>query len=259
MYICVSGTKSFKKFVLWTGLKYYSERRSWDEIMNPLVFVVDDEPDILELVSLHLEKASFKTKGFLSASELFGSIEKNQPDLIILDLMLPDMDGLEVCKSIKKNQKLASVPIIILTAKGEEADKIVGLELGADDYVTKPFSPKELVARVKAVLRRFAESRDSESQIKIGHFLTIDPNRHQALVENKLVELTSTEFKILEKLSSKPGWVFSREKLLDYLWGDEKAVLDRTIDVHIRHLRKKLGRASHLIKNVRGVGYKLEG
>lgn len=226
--------------------------------MNPLVFIVDDEPDILKLVSLHLEKAGFKTRGFLSASELFESIAKNHPDLIILDLMLPDMDGLDVCKSIKNNQELASVPIIMLTARAEETDKIVGLEIGADDYVVKPFSPKELVARVKAVLRRQKKSGDFAPQIKVGRLLTIDPNRYSVLVENKEVELTSTEFKILKKLSSKPGWVFSREQLLDFLWGSDKAVLDRTIDVHIRHLRKKLGKASRMIKNVRGVGYKLE-
>lgn len=225
--------------------------------MKKLVFIIDDEPDIVELVSLHLEKAGFEARGFPSAEDFFDSIGKKVPDIILLDLMLPDADGFEICKYLKKKDEFASVPIIMLTAKGEETDKILGLELGADDYVTKPFSPKELVARVKAVLRR-QHKEEIPDKIVIGNFLMIFPKKHEAFVEGDRIDLTTTEFKILLLLASKKGWVFTRDQILDYLWGREKAVLDRTVDVHIRHLRDKLGKAGGLIKNIRGVGYKFE-
>jgi len=225
--------------------------------LKELIAIVDDEPDILELVSLHLRRAGFRTNGFLKVEKFLNFIEIEHPDLIILDLMLPDADGLEICKDLKKKAEYASIPVIMLTAKGEETDKILGLELGADDYVTKPFSPKELVARVKAVLRR-QQKKEELLRIEIGDSLTVLPEKHEVYVERNKVELTSTEFRILQLLSSKKGWVFTRDQILDYLWGQEKAVVDRTIDVHIKHLREKLGKASRLIKNIRGVGYKLE-
>jgi two-component system phosphate regulon response regulator PhoB/two-component system alkaline phosphatase synthesis response regulator PhoP len=221
------------------------------------VAIIDDEPDIVELVSLHLTRAGFESKGFLNAEDFFDFIGKNIPDLILLDLMLPDADGFEVCKYLRKKDEFASIPIIMLTAKGEETDKVLGLELGADDYVTKPFSPKELVARVKAVLRR-QDKEEVLNKISIGDLLTIFPEKHETYVEGMKIDLTSTEFKILTLLTSKKGWVFTRDQILDYLWGQEKAVLDRTVDVHIKHLREKIGKAGRLIKNVRGVGYKLE-
>lgn len=226
-------------------------------MLKKLIVIVDDEPDILELVDLHLKKAGFRTDGFLNAENFLKFIKIEHPDLIILDLMLPDADGLEICKELKKQGEYSSIPIIMLTAKGEETDKILGLELGADDYVTKPFSPKELVARVKAVLRR-QQQREELPRIEPGGLLDILPEKHEVYVEGKKVELTSTEFRILQLLSSKKGWVFTRDQILDYLWGQEKAVVDRTVDVHIKHLREKLGKASSLIKNIRGVGYKLE-
>ena len=226
--------------------------------MKKTIAIIEDEPDIVELVSLHLKKAGFDTKGFVKAEDFFNSIERNVPDLILLDLMLPDADGIEICKYLRKKDEFASVPIIMLTAKGEEIDKILGLELGADDYVTKPFSPKELVARVKAVLRR-QQKEEILKKIVIGDLLTIFPEKHEAFSEGKKIDLTSTEFRILTLLASKIGWVFTRDQILDYLWGQEKAVLDRTVDVHIKHLREKLGKAAGLIKNIRGVGYKLEG
>ena len=225
--------------------------------MNKLILIVDDEPDILELVSLHLKKANFETKGVENAGALFDFLNSHTPDLIILDLMLPDADGFDVCKQLKKEDKFSSIPIIMLTAKGEETDKVVGLELGADDYITKPFSPKELVARVKAVLRRNKQTQETK-RIQIGDKLVIDPEKYQVYVDGKNIELTSTEFRLLYLLSSKKGWVFTREQILDYLWGNEKIVLDRTVDVHIKHLREKLGAAGKLIKNIRGIGYKLE-
>lgn len=225
--------------------------------MNELIAVVDDEPDILELVSLHLKKAGFITEEFEEGKSFLDFIKKKKPDLVILDLMLPDIDGLEICKRLKSDNEFSSIPIIMLTAKGEETDKIVGLELGADDYVTKPFSPKELVARVKAVLRRPSSEAKSKN-IKVGKVLNIDLGKYKVTVEGKTVELTLTEFKILQLLASKKGWVFTRDKILDYLWGQEKIVIDRTVDVHVKNLREKIGKASKFIKNVRGVGYKIE-
>jgi len=229
------------------------------KILKPdkLIFVVDDEPDILELVTLHLQKAGFQVREFQEAEPFLEVINSQTPELIILDLMLPDMDGLEICKYIRKEKKLSSIPIIMLTARTEEMDRILGLELGADDYVTKPFSPKELVARVKAVLRRKGE-REKGEKISVGDILIIDPQKFEVYVEGKRVELTSTEFRILNILMERRGWVFSREQLLNHLWGKEKIVVDRTIDVHIKHLREKLGKAAKFIKNIRGIGYKLE-
>ena len=222
-----------------------------------LVVICDDEPDIVELVTSHLEKNGFDARGFFNAEDFFAFIGKNLPDLILLDLMLPDADGLEICKYLRQQVGLSTVPIIILSARGEETDKVLGLELGADDYVTKPFSPRELVARVKAVLRR-QEKEKALQKIAIGDMLTLFPEKHEAYVKGRRIDLTSTEFKILKLLSQKKGWVFTRDQILDHLWGKEKAVLDRTVDVHINHLREKMGKAAHVIKNIRGVGYKLE-
>lgn len=225
--------------------------------MPELVAIVDDERDILELIALHLKKAGFRVAGFLSGEKFFQYLANTKPDLVVLDLMLPDIDGLEICKQLKKSGDLAGIPIIMLTARGDETDKVLGLELGADDYVTKPFSPKELVARVKAVLRRHTQAFIPET-IEINDFLVIDTGKHEVRIRGKKTDLTTTEFKILQLLASRKGWVFSREKILNHLWGEQKAVVDRTIDVHIRHLRTKLGEFSNIIQNVRGVGYKLE-
>ena len=225
--------------------------------MNKLIAIVDDEPDILELVSIHLEKANYKTVKFDKAEGFLAYIEEKTPDLLILDLMLPDIDGIEVCKQLKSDYKTSNFPIIMLTARGDEFDKVLGLELGADDYITKSFSTRELVARVKAVLRR-DRIKMSESTININDDLIIDLQRYSVTVNGHPVDLTSTEFNILKVLATKRGWVFSREQLLQHLWGDEKIVISRTIDVHIKHIRDKLGTASKYIKNVRGVGYKLE-
>lgn len=227
--------------------------------MSKLIAVVDDEEDILKLVSISLEKNGFRVRGFADGKKFWSFLKKNRPDLIILDLMLPDQDGLEICKKLKK-EEYARIPIIMLTARAEESDKILGLELGADDYVGKPFSPKELVARVKAVLRREEPLAKGESpgQTKIGGILTIDGNKLEVRAGDKKLNLTSSEFKILQLLSSRPGWVYSRERILDHLWGEEKAVLDRTVDVHIKNLREKMGRDGRIIKNIRGFGYKLE-
>lgn len=225
--------------------------------MNELIALVDDEPDILELMALHLRKAGFRVEGFPDSRSFLRYLEKQLPDLVILDLMLPDADGLEVCRLLRKNERFSAVPVVMVTAKSEETDKILGLEIGADDYVTKPFSAKELVARVRAVLRR-QQPPGRTGRMEIGGLLTVDPETYETRVEGKAVDLTSTEFRILKLFVSKPGRVFTRDQILDYLWGHEKIVLDRTIDVHIRNLRDKLGRAARLIRNIRGVGYKLE-
>ena len=225
--------------------------------MSKLIAVVDDEPDIVELVSLNLQKAGFKVRSFLEAEPFLRFLNSELPDLIILDLMLPDTDGFDICKHLKAQDKYASIPIIMLTARSEETEKVLGLELGADDYVTKPFSPRELIARVKAVLRR-PVMRHETKKIFVGDLMIIDLEKYEVTVEDRKIELTPTEFKILQLLSSKRGWVQSRDQILNFLWGQDKTVIDRTIDVHIRHLRDKLGKASALIKNVRGMGYKLE-
>jgi DNA-binding response OmpR family regulator len=224
--------------------------------MPPVIAALDDEADILELLRVNLQKAGFRFEGFQEAEDLYKYLAREKPSLILLDLMLPDTDGLEVCRQIRKFDDLAQVPIIMLTARGDESDKVVGLELGADDYMTKPFSVKELVARIHAVLRR-PGSAEAARRIVVGT-LVIDLDKFEVTAEGAKVELTATEFKILQLLASRKGRVLTRDQILDFLWGSEKAVIDRTVDVHIRNLREKLGAAASLIKNIRGVGYKLE-
>lgn len=223
------------------------------------IFIVEDEPDILQLITIHLEKAGYDVKRFAEAGPMLTLLSRQIPDLIVLDLMLPDYDGLDMCKTLRNNARYADIPIIMVTAKTEELDIVLGLELGADDYITKPFSPRELTARVKAVLRRGKRRVETaRKQIVIGDILTIDPAKYEVRVQDEKIALTSTEFLILKLLAEKPGWVFSREKILNVLWSHEKEVFDRTVDVHMKNLRDKLGNAGKLIKSIRGVGYKLE-
>jgi DNA-binding response OmpR family regulator len=224
--------------------------------MPQVIAALDDEPDILELLKINLRKAGYRFEGFQEADDLYRYLAREKPNLILLDLMLPGTDGLEICRHIRKSEGLSGIPIIMLTARGDESDKVVGLELGADDYITKPFSIKELVARIHAVLRR-PGGGDAARRIVIGP-LVIDLDKFEVTSEGAKVDLTATEFKILQLLASRKGRVFTRDQILDFLWGQEKAVVDRTIDVHIRNLREKLGEAASLIKNIRGVGYKLE-
>ncbi len=224
--------------------------------MEKIIAVVDDEEDIRELVSVNLKKAGYKVKEYPDADAFLKSISKSMPDLIIMDIMMPGTDGLEACRILKKEAKYSGIPIIMLTAKTDVSDKITGLDTGADDYVSKPFSPRELTARVKAVLRRGKKTEASAELVKLGG-ISINREKHEVLVKGKSIELTATEFNILEIMASKTGRVFSREQLLDTLWGNEKTVVDRTVDVHIKHLRTKLGAAGKMIKNVRGVGYKI--
>ncbi len=218
-----------------------------------VIFVVEDEPDILNLVSFHLEKSGFRVQGFQNAKEFMERLHGEIPDLVVLDLMLPDMDGTEICRYMRSEDRLSDIPIIMLTARSGEEDRITGLEIGADDYIVKPFSPRELVARVKAVLRRSGK----RGRIRVGELL-VDLDGYQVFVGERKVDLTPTEFKILRMLVRKRGWVLTREKILDEVWGYDKVVLGRTVDVHIKNLREKLGDAGRFIKSVRGVGYKFE-
>ncbi|MGB9764865.1 MAG: response regulator [Candidatus Saccharicenans sp.] len=227
--------------------------------MPKTIAMLDDEEDILELVRTHLSRAGFKVETFTEPENFLKYLDRHRPDLILLDLMLPGSDGLEICRYLKRAPDKASIPIIMLTARSQEVDRVTGLELGADDYVTKPFSLRELEARIKAVLRRLeTKVNGTARKILAGGKLIIDPEKYEVQIEDKPAELSLTEFKILELLTSKPGRVFSRDQILDYLWSQEKVVIPRTIDVHIRHLREKLGKLSHFIQSVRGVGYKYE-
>lgn len=220
-----------------------------------LIVLVEDEVALHDLLRLHLEKAGYRFEAFAETGPFLKWLKKTKPDLIILDWMLPDADGLEICRFLKNQDDTKTIPVIMLTAKSEEVDRVLGLEMGADDYISKPFSVRELVARVKAVLRR---GKASAVSILKGGSITLDLERHEVWVEEKRVELTAVEFNLLKILLSKKGWVFTRDKLLDLLWSGEKIVTDRTVDVHISNLRSKLGKAGELIRNIRGVGYKFE-
>jgi two-component system alkaline phosphatase synthesis response regulator PhoP len=222
------------------------------------ILVVEDEEDILELVRFNLSREGYSVMGAASGEEAWRLASSELPDLIVLDLMLPGIDGLEVTKIIRNDSRTRDIPIIMLTAKGEEADIVTGLELGADDYITKPFSPRILVARVRAVLRRKVKETAEESSVLKIHDLVIHPGRHEVLVEGKPVELTFTEFGILGYLARRPGWVFTRSQIVDAVRGDDYFVTDRAVDVQIVGLRKKLGPAGKYIETVRGVGYRFK-
>ncbi|MBZ0254494.1 response regulator [bacterium] len=221
------------------------------------ILVVDDEEDILDLVEYNLAKNGYDVTCVASGEEAIETARKHSPDLILLDLMLPGVDGLEVCRRLKGDATAANVPIVMLTAKGEEADIVNGLELGADDYVTKPFSTRVLIARVNAVLRRKDDEIDETSTILI-HDLQIIPGRHEAILDNQRLDLTFTEFCILRFLAQRPGWVFTREQIIDAVRGSDYPVTERSVDVQIVGLRKKLGSFGHYIETVRGVGYRLK-
>ncbi len=221
------------------------------------ILVVDDEEDVLELIRYNLDKNGYRVSMAVTGEEALLRVRAELPDLIILDLMLPGIDGLEVCKKLKSNNKTQHIPIIMLTAKGEEVDIVTGLELGADDYVTKPFSPKVLIARLRRILHRGVVSSLEKAPVKI-HELTIDPSRRQVLIEDKHVDLTFTEFNILYALAKRPGLVFTRYQIVDMLHGDDYLVTDRAVDVQIVGLRKKLTPYSKYIETVRGVGYRFK-
>jgi len=225
------------------------------------ILVVDDEKDIVELLQYNLEKEGYKISSVFSGEQCLENVKTELPDLILLDLMLPEIDGLDVCKFLKNNSQTSHIPIIMLTAKGEETDIVLGLELGADDYITKPFKVRELLARVKTVLRRTKMNIPPLSEEKdIIKFkdLVIDSTKHQVTLKNIPLDLTSTEFNLLKFLASHPGKVFTREQLLDQVWSENSFIVDRAVDVHIRRLRQKLISASEYIITIRGVGYRFK-
>lgn len=227
--------------------------------MNKLIYIVDDEPDILELLKISISKAGYDVTTFEDSVSFLDRLKTELPDLIVLDIMLPEIDGFEVCRIIRNSELWKEIPIIMLTARDDVMDKVLGLEFGADDYMVKPFSPRELLARIKSILRRTSTKIVSSQEIirKIENNLEINLEKYEVKLNGEILDLTTTEFKILELLSERKGWVFSRDQLLNHLWGNEKIVIDRTIDVHIRNLRKKLREMGKIIKNVRGIGYKL--
>lgn len=219
------------------------------------VAIIEDERDIAELVALHLERDGCRTTIYGDGESGLQGVRGNPPNLVILDLMLPERDGFEVCREIRRDPELDDVPILILSARGEETDRVAGLELGADDYLDKPFAPRILVARARRLLRRPPEAQDSGRVLTIGP-LTIDADRHEVRSDGELLELTRTEFGILKLLAGRPGRVRARNEILSDVSGS--AALDRTVDVHIASLRRKLGAHSKLIQTVRGVGYRLD-
>lgn len=228
--------------------------------VNPLIFVVEDEADIARLVRHHLEAGGYSVRSFASTTLVVPEAERAHPALFLLDVMVPGGDGFELCRRIRKNPALAMTPVIFLTAKSTEADKILGLELGADDYIPKPFSPRELVARVKAVLRRF-ERPLAPDQINIGD-IKIDSGAMTLVVRGHQVSTTATEFRLLEYLARHPGRVFTRDQLLDAVWRDTAYVTPRSVDVYVRRLREKIEadpEQPEYLRTVRGAGYKFEG
>jgi len=220
------------------------------------ILIVEDEEDIVEMIKYNLEKEGYKVTAVMNGKDAVVFAKKERPNLVILDLMLPDIDGFEICRQLKNNEITNKIPIIMLTAKSQESDKVTGLELGADDYMTKPFSPRELVARMKVVLRR-REVFMPRAQLEAG-ILVVDSVKHKVLLAGKEVSLTFTEFKLLEFMMLRPGVVLSRNKLLDGVFGYDSDVYDRTIDAHIKSLRKKLGKTRDYIETVRGVGYRFK-
>ncbi|HEU4365220.1 MAG TPA: response regulator [Candidatus Krumholzibacteria bacterium] len=223
------------------------------------IVVIEDEDDILEVIAYNLKREGYEVITSTSGEDGLEKIEKSSPQLVVLDLMLPEIDGLELCRKLKSDPLTRSIPVIMVTAKGEESDVVLGLGVGADDYVTKPFSPKELVARVKALLRRSRARPEGDSRERIVRGgVVIDPQRHDVQVDGEPITLTATEFRLLHFLATHPGRVFTRDHLLARVIGEEAIVIDRNIDVHVRAIRKKLGSHRELIETIRGVGYRFK-
>lgn len=227
--------------------------------MKEKILIVEDERDIVRMLEYNLKKDGFRTAVARNGEEAITAARSERPALVLLDLMLPGIDGLEVCRTLKKDRKTAAIPVIMLTAKSQEADKVVGLELGADDYVTKPFSPRELIARIRAVLRRGQEPEGAKDRIVVGELL-IDLEKIGVTNRNKPVELTAKEFELLKTLARARGRVLSRDHLLNTIWGFDQAdeIQTRTVDVHIRTLRKKLKTAARHIVTVKNYGYRFD-
>ena len=227
--------------------------------MKEKILVVYDEKDILNLVEYNLKKEGYQVTCVETGEEALQSATSSLPDLILLDLMLPGVDGIDVCKILKQDTNTAQIPIIMLTAKGEESDIVTGLEMGADDYITKPFSPRVLMARIKTRLRREKQKivKNDHQTLRI-HDITIDPGKHKVHLEGKELDLTYSEFRLLQIFAQRPGWVFSRYQIVDAIRGDDYPVTERAVDVQIVGLRKKLGEYGKMIETVRGVGYRFK-
>jgi DNA-binding response OmpR family regulator len=227
--------------------------------MDAKILIVEDERDIVDLLCYNLQQAGFETDYVRNGADALHRAVEKPPDLILLDLMLPEVDGLIVCRLLKNDPRTKNIPIVMVTAKVEERDRVAGLELGADDYITKPFSPREVVLRVSAVLRRIQTGKQAESTKQIEtHGLTIDLDKHQVLTENGSIDLTATEFKLITLFARSPGRVFTRDILMDVIWGQEYYGIDRTVDTHVSRLRRKLGEFGKHIETVHGVGYRFK-
>ena len=222
------------------------------------VLVVEDEEDIQELIRYNLAREAYKVTCVTSGEDALKSARRLSPDLMVLDLMLPGVDGLEVCRHLKSDPSTSDIPVVMVTARGEESDVVAGLEMGADDYVTKPFSPRLLLSRVKAVLRRRNEGPAALPELIERGDLSIHTGRHEVRVKGRAVELTYTEFRILQTLAARPGWVFTRSQIVDAVRGEHYAVTDRSVDFQIVGLRRKLGDCASCIQTVRGVGYRFQ-
>ncbi len=227
------------------------------EVAARKIYIIEDEQDISELIRFNLSLEGFNVETFGTGEAGLKAIEEAQPDLLILDIMLPGMSGLEICRRLKESSKTKEIPVIMVSARGEESDVVKGLELGADDYVTKPFSPKVLHARVEAVLRRGTDAKSATDSVKIDK-LEINVGRVEVRVEGQLIALTQSEFRILHFLAQRPGWVYTRVQIVEAIRGENYAVTDRTIDFQMVGLRKKMGSMGHLIETVRGVGYRFK-
>lgn len=224
--------------------------------MSQKVLIIDDEPDVLDMLEMNLSSAGYKVVCAQDGEAGIRKAREEHPALIVLDLMLPRMSGLEVCKGLKKDAATMAIPVIMLTAKSDEVDRIVGLELGADDYVTKPFSPRELVLRIKSVLRRANSEDIKQERMQLGE-LVLDMARHEVMVDGELINLTATEFRLLSVLMERRGRVQSRDRLLNDVWGYESVIDTRTVDTHVRRLREKLGDLAEYVETIRGVGYRM--
>jgi phosphate regulon transcriptional regulator PhoB len=223
------------------------------------IVVIEDETDILEVIAYNLKREGYEVITSTSGEDGLEKIEKAHPQLVVLDLMLPEIDGIELCRKLKADPVTQSIPVIMVTAKGEESDVVLGLGVGADDYLTKPFSPRELTARVKAVLRRSKSRTETDRRERVVvEGVVIDPQRHEVKVDGESIALTATEFRLLHFLASHPGRVFTRDHLLARVIGEDAIVIDRNIDVHVRAIRKKLGGHRELVETIRGVGYRFK-
>ena len=223
------------------------------------ILVVEDEEDLRELISYNLAKEGYQVTGVGTGEDALAAVTRQPPDLVVLDLLLPVVDGLDVCRRLKSDPRTQHVPVLMLTAKTEEADVVTGLEMGADDYLGKPFSPRVLLARIKAVLRRQNREPADESGVIQIHELLIHPGRHEVLAAGKPVELTLTEFRLLHFLARRPGWAFTRSQIVDAVKGEDYPVTERSVDVQVAALRRKLGQFGRYVETVRGVGYRFKG